>query len=364
MITILEACPATFMPFPILIIFTQIAVPLVTGACIGKAVGHTGFALSNLSKAQSIGKSAEHKYQDLCLRLKWEVKQLGLLAQQYGETQLQALNTINAIYKLLDFKPKILDSFSVSFNKDVDTYEMRPVESGKIIYGGAGAVTKAAINLSASSMVQEITRIGFQNTLNSFALYGTKAATIKLFTASTSGLAVGSAFGVILPPALAIMATKFSADTETILTKALEYQANIDLEIARINCFRDKLSLVEARLLELNDGVCSMTELLKANSAEFNALPEHRRNRAIRTLNGNGNMLVRVFYCILFAIKNFAYSYFNFGSPKQDFQDIKQLRMLFNSAGCLAVVLSKATVLNQNGELCSDAVTLFEQYNR
>lgn len=349
------------MPVPILILITQIAVPLVTGACIGKAVGHTGFAISNLSKAQSIGKSAEHNYHNVCLQLKWDVKQLGLLAEQYGQTQLHAVSTINKVYALLD-SPKILQSFTLSFDQEVNTYEMRSVDSGKIVYGGAGAVTKAAINLSASSLLQGISRMGFQNTLNSFALYGTKAATIKLFAASTSGLAVGSAFGAILPPALAIMATKFSADTETILTEALEYQANIDVEIAHINCFRGQLSLVEARLLELNDGVGSMTELLEVNLVEFNALPEHRRNRATNTLKGN--IVLKFLNDLLFTIQDFAHKYFNIGDPKDDFRDVQLLRTVLNSACCLAAVLSRATVLNENGALCSDAVTLFEQYRR
>ncbi|GCL41314.1 hypothetical protein NIES80_10090 [Dolichospermum planctonicum] len=341
-------------------ILGQIAVSLVTGACIGKAVSHTGVALSNLSKAQSIGKTAEEKYNNVCLQLKWDVQQLGLLAEQYGKTQLHAVSTINKVYALLE-SPKILQSFTLSFDQEVN-YEMRSVDSGKIVYSEAGAVTKAAINLSASSLLQGISRMGIQRILKSFALYGTKATTIKLFAASTSGLAVGSAFGAILPPALAIMATKFSADSESILTEALEYEANIDVEIARIDCFRDQLSLVEARLLELNNGVGSMTELLKANLVDFNALPEHRRNRATNTLKGN--IVLKFLNDLLFTIQDFAHKYFNIGDPKDDFRDVQLLRMLLNSACCLAAVLSRATVLNENGELCSDAVTLFEQYRR
>jgi|GEM_PF-3145802 len=319
----------------------QVLVSATTGWCIGTAVGHTVNGISNLTAAQSIGNSAENLYYNACNQLKSDVDQINLIVEKYVETQLEALCTIYSVYNLVDSKPRILERFNILF-KPFDVYQMSSVDSGQIVCAGAGAVTEALTRLAASTLIKGIQAIGIRDTINYLGLYGVKATTTKVLAASASSIALGSVFSFVLPPTFAAMSGKFSAETQQVLTNALEYSANVETIVMHMERFRNKIRFVEARLLELHHGIHSMTELVKQGLYKFNALSNDRKNKAIYALNSG----IRTGH-----------------NSKNDLNDdIEMLQLLLYSASCLALLLSKARVLDENGQLCSDSVTLFEQY--
>jgi len=247
--------------------------PLILGAI---ALGTAAFGgtkavegISNMNEAEEIGKQAQKLYESTVCQLKVDWETTNKLAEQYGQLQIDV--KIQTIGRFVTFMKRIdrqasrsdlkylagLEGISV---QQIKEYNAAVIEAEEV---SKGILTTAATSAAAGySAVGLVGLFGTASTGTAIAgLSGAAAwnATLAWFgggaiAAGGGGMALGAVVlgGVALGPALAVGGFMLAGKGEEALTKAREYEANVNIEIAKIEATKDFLQQVKRQIAELS----------------------------------------------------------------------------------------------------------------
>lgn len=262
--------------------------PLILGAvALGSAVlgvgaGATGVA--DMNGAKEIGERAQKRYEDAVKQLKADCEVTNQLAEKYGQLQINI--RINTIGRFVAFLKRIgqrasqsdlqfLEGLEISIQQ-INEYKTAVIEAEEWLNGGvSAAVTGAAAASSAANLATLVGTTMVKTTVTKFFGLWTTEVVAEVGISQLTGAAARSATlawlgggsvaaggfvlgGITLGPALMVGGFQLAGKGEEALTKAREYEAKVNTEVAKIEEAKDSLQQVERRIAELRDLVKSL----------------------------------------------------------------------------------------------------------
>ncbi|BAY63239.1 hypothetical protein NIES22_33250 [Calothrix brevissima NIES-22] len=271
------------------------AAALATGA-IGAVKGAEG--IGNMNQAKEIGEKAQQKYETSLQNLKaaWEITNQS--ADIYGQMQIRIKQ--NTIGRFIAFIERIgqkasHNNLEIIAGLDISTqqiqeYKTEVIKAEEWVKGGVSAAVAAST--AGAGAVTLARSVGTVSVSRFFGLWTTEVAISKLGGAAGlnaaiawmggSSVAVGGAVlgGITLGPALMVGGFQLAGKGEEALTKAREYEAKVNVEIANIEAAQEFLLQVKRRIVELADLVCNLNNRAKAALQELEAKPFDRSRDA------------------------------------------------------------------------------------
>ncbi|MCL6753565.1 hypothetical protein KBT16_22375 [Nostoc sp. CCCryo 231-06] len=273
-------------------------IPLILGAAalasgaFGAVKGAKG--IGNINQAKEIGEQAQQKHESSLQNLKaaWEITNQS--AEVYGQMQLRikqgTISNFIAFIKRIGQRASqnnldILTGLNIS-TQQIQEYKTEVIKAEQWLKGGVSAAVAAstagygAITLARSIGTAQVSKF--------FGLWTTEVAVSQLGGAAArnatiawlggSSMAVGGAVlgGITLGPALMVGGFQLAGKGEEALTKAREYEANVNVEIANIEAAQDFLLQVKRRTVELANLMCNLNNRAKSALQELEAQPFNR----------------------------------------------------------------------------------------
>ena len=253
-------------------------------AVLGVGAGATG--VGNMNEAKEIGERAQKRYEDAVNQLKADWKSTNKAAQIYGEIQIDV--RISTIKRFVSFLERIgqrasqsdlqfLDELEIS-TQQIKEYKATVIEAEEWLNGGvSAAVTGAAAASGAANMAKLVGTTMVKTTVTRFFGLWTTEVVTEVGISQLTGAAARSATlawlgggsvaaggfvlgGITLGPALMVGGFQLAGKGEEALTKAREYEAKVNTELAKIEAAKDSLQQVERRIAELRDLVESLNK--------------------------------------------------------------------------------------------------------
>ena len=254
-------------------------IPLILGAAalataaFGAVKGVEGF--SDMQEAEEIGKEAQEQHELAVSGMKEDWEDTQELAEEYGQLQMDV--KLRTVGRFVDFIKRIgrrgsqsdmeflagLTGISV---QQIKEYEAAAMEAERFAKGGVGALGAAAA--AGQGAIGLIGLFGTASTGTAIAgLSGAAAWNATLawlgggsLAAGGGGMALGTVVlgGITVGPALAIGGFVLASQGEKALTKAREYEAQANIDIAKIDAARDVLGQVRRRIEELSELVVAL----------------------------------------------------------------------------------------------------------
>ncbi|MDJ0732975.1 MAG: hypothetical protein QNJ47_02645 [Nostocaceae cyanobacterium] len=275
-------------------------IPLILGAiAIGTGVvgvGAAGAGISDMNEAKKIGNRAQKRHEDAVTDLKEYWEDTNKLAEEYGQFQLQTM--MRTIERFVDFieqnrmKAKQsekeflqgLDGISIPQIKE---YKTAVLEVEQFFKGGAKAIGAATAGYGGAMSLA--TSVGVASTGTAISgLSGAAAWNATLawlgggsLAAGGGGMALGSLVlgGITVGPAVLIGGFVLAGEGEKALTKAKEYEAKVNTEIATIEAAKDFMHQVRRRINELQSLLESINNRAFLELNELESLPSFNKNR-------------------------------------------------------------------------------------
>jgi hypothetical protein len=247
-------------------------IPIILGAvalgtaAVGAFKGVEGAV--GMHESNEIGKRAQERYELALqeLRTNWEATNKS--AEVYGQIQLYIRQ--RTIARFIDFikknlgqqatqdELKFLIEVGISVQQ-IQEYRAAVIEAQQFVKGGYQSVfAGAAASQGAASLA---TSVGVASTGTAISgLSGAAATNATLawlgggsLAAGGGGMALGSVIlgGLTVGPALAVGGFMLASEGEKALTKAQDYEAQVNIEIANIDTAKDCLTQVKQRITEL-----------------------------------------------------------------------------------------------------------------
>lgn len=269
------------------------AAALATGA-LGVGAGISG--LSDMDEAKEIGKNAQRDYEDAIYYLNSQREKTNQIAQDYGEFQMDIV--VRTIGRFVDFIERNISKASQSQNKflegldgisveQIKEYKTAAIEAENFFKGGIKAVGGAAAGYGSAMSLA--TSFGVASTGTAISgLSGAAATNATLawlgggsLAAGGGGMALGSLVlgGITVGPALMLGGFVFAGQGEKALTKAREYEAEVNKATAEIDAVGDFLEQVIRRINELEDLLKSLNNQAIHGLDELESLSHFDPNR-------------------------------------------------------------------------------------
>ncbi len=234
-------------------------------AGIGVLKGASG--ISQKIEAKKIGKDSQRRHEEAvkALQKEWETTQK--LAEEYGQLQLKVKTlTIGRFIAFLErigqkssTNKRFLQGLDSISTEEIKEYKAAALEAEKFAQGGFGAVAAGAAGGYGATTLA--TSLGVASTGTAISgLSGAAAWNATLawlgggsLAAGGGGMALGTLVlgGITVGPALAVAGFVIGGQGEKALTKAEEYRAKANVEIAKLDEARDFLKQVKRRINEL-----------------------------------------------------------------------------------------------------------------
>ncbi len=263
------------------------AAALATGA-LGLGAGISG--LADMDEAKEIGENAQRDYEDAIYYLNSQKEKTNQLAQEYGEFQMDVV--VHTITRFIEFIEKnigkankaqkeFLEGFDGISVEQIKEYKTATIEAEQFFKGGMKAIGGAAAGYGGAMTVASSVGIASTGTAIS-GLSGAAAtnATLAWFgggslAAGGGGMALGSLVlgGITVGPALLIGGFVFAGEQEKALTKARQYEAEVNKATAEIDAIGDFLAQVIRRIYELKDLLKSLNNRAIYGLDELESLP-------------------------------------------------------------------------------------------
>ena len=274
-------------------------IPIILGAAAlastayGAVKGVEG--VSDIRTAEKIGKNAQERHQRTVKSLQKEWEAIQALAQEYGQLQLDV--KMRTVGRFVNFIERIgqratqsdhrflegLDGISI---QQIEKYKAQALEAEKFAKGGFQAVGAAAA--ASQGTVGLISLFGTASTGTAISgLSGAAAWNATLawlgggsLAAGGGGMALGTFVlgGIAVGPALAVGGFVVASQAEKAMTKARQYEAKVNTEIAKLNAAKDFLQQVKQRIHELSDlgDTLNCRAVLQLNQLESQPFDRHR----------------------------------------------------------------------------------------
>lgn len=276
-------------------------IPLILGAValgtavLGVGAGATG--VDNMNEAKEIGERAQKRYEDAVNQLKADWEATNKLAEEYGQLQLDVM--MRTIGRFVDFiernigkakqsEKEFLEGLDIS-TQQIKEYKATAIEAEEWVKGGVSAAVAGAA--AGSGAVTLAKSVGTATVTRFFGLWATEVGISQLGGAAAwnatvawlggSSMAVGGFVlgGITLGPALMVGGFQLAGKGEKALTKAREYEAKVNTEVAKIEEARDCLQQVERRIVELKDLVKSLNNRAVLGLNELESKPYFDKDR-------------------------------------------------------------------------------------
>jgi hypothetical protein len=273
-------------------------IPIILGAAalgtaaFGVAAGASG--VSDMKEAKKIGEKAQRRHEQAVDRVKDEWEDTQELAKDYGQLQIKVkaltigrfIAFIERIGKRSSTDKKFLEALDGISVQQIKEYKAAALEAEKFAKGGFKAVAAGAAGSYGATTLA--TSVGIASTGTAISgLSGAAATNATLawlgggsLAAGGGGMALGSLVlgGITLGPALAVAGFVFAGQGEKALTKASEYKAKANAEIATLDEARDFLKRVQRRIDELGDLVTDLDNraILALNELESRPFDKNR----------------------------------------------------------------------------------------
>lgn len=269
-------------------------IPIILGAIalgtagVGIAAGADGVA--KMKEAEEIGKKAQKKYESKKKSIEEKVVATQNMAEVYGNLQLRVkLKTIQRFINLIERIGQRASKQDMSFleglegvsPQEIAEYKASTLEAQRLISGGVQAV--GAAYAAGQGTIALVSLFGTASTgaaiggLSGAAAWSSTLAWLGGGSLATGGggMALGAWVlgGITVGPALMIGGFVLGGQGEEALTKAKEYEANCNVEIAKLNEFADFLTQVQNRIKELQELVAFILERATYGLSELESRP-------------------------------------------------------------------------------------------
>jgi hypothetical protein len=249
-------------------------IPIILGAlALGSAVlgvGAGAAGVADMNEAKEIGDRAQQRYETAVNQLKADWEAVNKSAEVYGQIQLRVKQgTITRFVAFIERIGQRASQSDMSFlaglditTQQIKEYKTAAVEAQEWVKGGvSAAIAGAAAGSGAITLARSV---GTATVTRFFGLWATEVGISQLGGAAAwnatlawlggSSMAVGGAVlgGVTLGPALMVGGFQLAGKGEEALTKAREYEAKVNTEIANIEAAKDFLQQVRRRITELS----------------------------------------------------------------------------------------------------------------
>jgi hypothetical protein len=272
------------------------AVALIT-ATGGVVAGADG--VSNMKKANNIGKDAQKRYEHKQNSVKGKFQATQNLAAEYGQIQIKV--KLETIGRFIAFIEQIGQHVSVSdmefleglegvSSQQIQEYKTATLEAEHFLKGGFKAV--GAGYAAGQSAVALVGLFGTASTgaaiggLSGAAAWSSTLAWLGggSLAAGGGGMALGTFVlgGIALAPALMIGGFVLGGQGEKALTKARIYESKINTEMAKLDTFEDYLGQVQRRIIELKDLVDDLNNRAVDYMLELESKPFVREQDAAK----------------------------------------------------------------------------------
>jgi hypothetical protein len=253
------------MIFIIPLIFGAVAV--LTGGA-GILAGLDGIA--NEEEAKEIADDAQARYEYTCEAIKEVREETQDLAAQYGENKLAVKQYtfgrfqtfMERIGQKCSYQDRVfLESFEGAKPQQIKEYQALQLEAVAIATGGLEAMkTGVIVSQSTAALVGFFGTASTGTAISGLSGAAAHSATMAWLGGGSlatggGGMALGSVVlgGIALAPALLVGGFMLGAKGEKALTKAVEYQAYIDIEINKIIAIEEFLCKVQDRICEVGN---------------------------------------------------------------------------------------------------------------
>ncbi len=261
-------------------------------AAVGVFTGASG--ISQMTEAEKIGKDAQRRHEKARDLLQKEKETTQELAKEYGQLQLEVKTTtipsfiafIERIGQKSSTDQRFLEGLDGISIEEIKEYKAEALAAEKFAKGGfSAAAAGAAGGYGATTLA---TSVGVASTGTAISgLSGAAAWNATLawlgggsLAAGGGGMALGTLVlgGITVGPALAVAGFVIGGQGEKALTKAEEYQAKANVEIAKLDRARDFLKQVKRRINELRYLVKDIDDraCLAMNELESRPFDKHR----------------------------------------------------------------------------------------
>lgn len=266
----------------------------IAGAVIGVGAGAVGVA--DMNEAKEIGKRAQKRHEDAVSNLKADWKATNELAEEYGQFQLDVM--MRTIGRFVDFiernigkakqsEKEFLEGLDGISVQQIKEYKAAAMEAEQFFKGGAKAIGAAAAGYGGAMGLATSVGVASTGTLIG-GLSGAAAWNATLawlgggsLAAGGGGMALGSLVlgGITVGPAVLIGGFVLAGEGEKALTKAREYDAEVNIAITKIESAKDFIQQVKRRILELMDLLESINNHAVLGLNELESLPSFDKNR-------------------------------------------------------------------------------------
>jgi hypothetical protein len=275
-------------------------IPLILGAialgtaAFGAVKGAEG--VGNMNEAKEIGERAEkrHSYAVSELKADWEVT--NKLAEEYGQLQLDVM--ITTIGRFVDFiernigkakqsEKEFLEGLEGISVQQIKEYKTAAVEAEQFFKGGTKAIGAAAAGYGGAMSLATSVGVASTGTLIG-GLSGAAAWNATLawlgggsLAVGGGGMALGSIVlgGITVGPAVLIGGFVLAGEGEKALTKAGEYNAEVNTAIAKIEAAKEFMQQVRRRISELQGVFECLNKSAILGLEELESLPSFDKNR-------------------------------------------------------------------------------------
>jgi len=275
-------------------------IPIILGAAALGTAAFGAFAgvagVSSMNEAKEIGERAQKHHECAVSQLKADWKVTNKLAEEYGQLQLDVMmRTIGRfvafiernIGKAKESEKEFLQGLDEISVQQLKEYKAAAMEAEQFFRGGAKAIAAAAAGYGGAMGLATSVGVASTGTLIG-GLSGAAAWNATLawlgggsLAAGGGGMALGSVVlgGITVGPAVLIGGFVLAGEGEKALTKAREYEAEVNTAITKIEAAKEFMQQVKRRITELSDLVESLNTyaVLGLNELEFQ--PSFDKNR-------------------------------------------------------------------------------------
>ncbi len=275
-------------------------IPLILGAA---ALGSAAFGalagiagVEDMNEASEIGERAQKRREIAISQLRAEEEVTNKLAEEYGQLQIDVkIRTIGRFVAFLKRIGQRASESDMQFLEGLDIsvqqfqeYKATVIEAQE---WAKGAVSVAVAGAAAASTATTLARsVGTATVTRFFGLWATEVGISQLSGAARSAtltwlggssMAVGGFVmgGITLGPALMVGGFQLAGKGEKALTKAREYEAKINTEIAKIAAAKDLLGQAKRQIIEMRDLVESLNDRAVLGLNELESQPAFDKTR-------------------------------------------------------------------------------------
>jgi hypothetical protein len=275
-------------------------IPLILGAI---ALGTTAFGavkgakgVGNMNEAKEIGKRAQNRHSDAVSELKQEWEATNKLAEEYGQLQLDVM--MSTIGRFVDFiernigkakqsEKEFLEGLEGISVQQIKEYKAAAMEAEQFFKGGTKVAGAAAAGYGGAMSLATSVGVASTGTLIG-GLSGAAGLNATLawlgggsLVTGGGGMALGSLVlgGITVGPAVLIGGFVLAGEGEKALTKAREYEAEVNTAIAKIEAAKDFMQQVRRQITELQSVFECLNKSAILGLEELESLPSFDKNR-------------------------------------------------------------------------------------